>query len=62
MARLLMRAWREVTDDVQAGAAKFDGRWAQRGNNGIAFRLAERLHFKPVLLERGDGPQRQPGG
>ena len=27
MARLVLRAWREVCDGVAAGAAKWEGRW-----------------------------------
>ena len=43
--RVLLRAWREVTDDVRAGAAKWEQRWSAPGERGL--RLARRLEFGP---------------
>ena len=40
--RTLLRAWREVTDDVRAGAATFDQRWRARHDDAP---LARRLRF-----------------
>ena len=39
--RTLLRAWREVADDVRAGAAKWDQRW----RTGHGLELARRLTF-----------------
>ena len=40
-----MRAWREITDDVRAGTAKFEQQWAAQETGGDT-RLARRLVFR----------------
>jgi len=44
--RLIMRAWREVADGVQAGAAKWDGRWEEAEKNDRGCALGRKLKFK----------------
>ena len=46
MMRLIVRAWREVTDGIWAGAAKWEQRWAasEAGNP-----LARRLQFNDTV-------------
>ena len=47
VARVCLRAWREVTDNVPAGAAKFRQRYDDAERYGHGCRLARRLHFAP---------------
>ena len=50
MMRLIVRAWREVTDGLRAGAAKWEQRWAasEAGNP-----LARRLQFNDTVSYYG---------
>ena len=50
MMRLIVRAWREVTDGIRAGAAKWEQRWAasEMGNP-----LARRLQFNDTVSHYG---------
>ena len=50
MMRLIVRAWREVTDGIRAGAAKWEQRWAatEMGNP-----LARRLQFHDTVSHYG---------
>ena len=44
LLRTIMRAWRELTDDVRAGAAKFDQHWQHPDHYNT--RLARRVEFR----------------
>ena len=50
MLRLIIRAWREVTDGIRAGAAKWDQRWTA---TEIGSPLARRLAFQRHTMEDG---------
>ena len=47
VARLCLRAWRELVDTVPAGAAKFKQRYDEAERYGYGCKLARRLHFMP---------------
>lgn len=59
--RVLMRAWKEVADGVQAGAAKWEGRWAQARAGAGGCELGSRLKFNEGgsawKAEEGWGPR-----
>ena len=48
--RLIIRAWREVTDGIRAGAAKWDQRWAA---SEMGSPLARRLQFNDTVSHYG---------
>ena len=50
MMRLIIRAWREVTDGIRAGAAKWDQRWAA---SDMGSPLARRLQFNDTVSHYG---------
>ena len=45
VARVCLRAWRELVDTVPAGAAKFKQRYDDAERYGYGCKLARRLHF-----------------
>ena len=45
VARVVLRAWREVVDDVPAGTAKWEQRWGEATTHGHGCALARRLAF-----------------
>ena len=47
VARVCLRAWRELVDTVPAGAAKFKQRYDDAERYGYGCKLARRLHFTP---------------
>ena len=50
MLRLIIRAWREVTDGIRAGAAKWDQRWTA---SEVGNPLARRLTFNDTASHYG---------
>ena len=60
--RVCLRAWREVTDKVCAGAAKWAQEWAESGPDAGTCALARRLAFRGAYKAGSDEQQQwQPG-